>query len=228
MPQKDAPYFVDNSHLLFAGITGAGAREGGKTATSNWLQAKLVRQGHFDYSVCFSLKGGNFDAATVRDAEEAAQAIADGDRRIEWTVEGSPASFDSGTVATAHVEAMSFADGLNGDVVAVHDDAQMYPDSNALAWASSMAGNPGSGSAVKSLVVCQNPWSLPETNVRTNMGAMVWVGPVNDNAERYFRVMQMSGQLATVRERHTEPFMFSVVTESAVDTYAPVPEKFAE
>lgn len=223
-----ATYFVDTSHLLFAGITGAGEAEGGKTATCNWLQHELVRRGHFDFSVCFSPKGGNFDAVTVRSPDEAAGAVAEGHSRLEWTVDGSPASFDSDTVADAHVEAMSFADGLNGDVVAVHDDAQMYPDSSALAWAASMAGNPGSGEAVKSLVVCQNPWALPETNVRTNMGAMVWVGPVNDNAERYFKVMQMGGQLDTVKRRHTEPFMFSVVTESEVHTYAPVPEEYAE
>lgn len=220
-------YFTDNGHVLLSGITGSKEHHGGKTATANWWQHTLIEQGHFDYAVCFSPKGNNFKAVNVSSPHEAANAVQNGSRNLEWIVKGSPASFGDGTVSDAHVEAMSFADGLNGDVVAVHDDAQIYPDSNALAWACSMGGNPGSGGAVKSLVASQDPWDLPRKAVRANIDTLVWVGPVNKDAERYFEVMKMKEQVSAVKKAHKEPHMFSVVTGGDVDTFNPVPGEFA-
>lgn len=224
----DAPtWLTDNTHVLVSGVTGSGDAFGGKTSTAAWWLDMAVERGHFDYALAFDLKGGRFPGADVTNAHEAAEAVQRGERRLDWTVNGSPV--DMGDFSDEHAEAMSFASGLNGSVIVAHDDAVMYGDADSLRWATALAGNPSGGDhAVKSLVISQDPWDLPRKGVRSNLPVLVWVGPTGEDSERYFDVMKKSAAHDLVSQRHTEPFMWSAVDgDGSVTTYGPVPEKYA-
>lgn len=231
MPAKGShPVLADSTPVYVGGVTGGAQTDdaGGKTTTAAWWTDKAVEAGHFRFALAFSPKGSNFpDFEQVSNAREAAAAVKDGARRLEWTPPGSPA--DMPDLDDAHAEAMSFADGLRGDVIAVHDDAQLYPGADSLAWAVSMAANPGGADdVVKSLVVAQDPWDLPRQSIRSNLTVMVWVGPVTDNAERYFQVMETPDVAEKVRERHARPYMWSVIdADGSVTSFEPVPDRYA-
>lgn len=220
------PAFTDGSHVLVAGISGSGDRFGGKTSTCSWLVDHLVPD-HFDFGVCFSPKGHNFPGPTVTTAPDAADAVASGARVVEWSVSGSP--FDVDDLDERHAEAMDFADGLDGSVVAIHDDAAGYAGSDSLAWATSMAGNPASGDdPIKSLVVTQDPWDLPRRSVRTNLPTVVWVGPLSSEGEKFFRQNGLSDVVEPIRERHSVPYRWSVIDpDGRVTSFRPVDESYA-
>lgn len=229
MKTKSHPVFADGSHVLISGVTGAGDDFGGKTSTAAWWLETAVGAGHFDYGLAFSPKGNRFPGPTVTNSREAAQAVSSGARVIEWTISGPPAQLASSDFGDAHAEAMSFAWGLNGSVLAVHDDAVMFAKADSLAWSTALAGNPGPGEdRIKSIVVSQDPWDLPRQAVRSNLPVLVWVGPLGDDAKRYFDVMKKADAADVVRERHTEPYMWSVIDgDGEVMTFGPVPERFA-
>lgn len=229
MNESTHPVFTDGTHVLISGTTGAGADFGGKSAVANWWLDTAVPS-HFDYGIAFSPKGNRFRGApTVTNAREAARTVNRGTRSVEWSLDSAPTELASESMSDAHGQAMSFAHGLNGSVLAIHDDAVMYSDSDSLAWATALAGNPSDGGGrVKSLVVTQDPWDLPRKAVRSNLPVMVWVGPLGDDAQRYFDSMKKAEAANKVREAHTEPYMWSVIDGSGdVTTYAPVPEKYA-
>jgi hypothetical protein len=226
MPERSHPAFTDGTHVLISGVTGSGADFGGKTTTAAWWMDTAVESGHFQYGIAFSPKGNRFPGPTVTSAREAANAVANGKRIIEWTVDGRPGSV--GSLHEEHANCMDFVSGVNGDVLAVHDDAVMYSGADSLSWATALAGNPAPGeNRVKSLVVSQDPWDLPRKGVRTNLPVLVWVGP-SGSAERYFDCMKKSDAYELVNERHTEPYMWSVVDgDDNVITFAPVDERYA-
>jgi len=215
-------YLYDGTHVLITGITGSGERYGGKTATGNWWLSEAVEQGHYQYAIAFypGRAGGKFDGETVHGAREAADAIADGARYLEWVP-------DPGDVENAHNDAVKFAEGLDGSVIMAHDDAIRYAQSDSLAWATAAAGNPSGGGAVKSLVISQDPWDLPRKGVRANLPVMVWVGPMTDTGRRFFEQTRSSQVAETIDARHVEPFMWSVIDGDTIDTYTPVPERYA-
>lgn len=218
----DRTYLYDGTHVLIAGVTGSGNQWGGKTATANWWADCLVERGHYDFMVAFDQKGGNYVGERVDGPQAAAQAVQEGHRRLDWSPDGW------GDFGEQHVDMVRFADGLNGSVVLVHDDAVMYADSDSLKYATALGGNPGDGGdAMKSLVVSQDPWDLPRKGVRSNLPVMAWVGPTTEEAESYFRGMKKGSAFETIRERHTRPHMWSVVDGDRVDTFDPVPEEYA-
>jgi len=220
------PEFVtDSSPVLLSGATGSNARAGGKTATANWWMDSLVAGEHVEYAVAYDPKGGQFVGERVETAEEAAEAVRQGARRIDWTRPSATA----GNLDEWFTAATRFADGLPGEAVIVADDAQMYPDSAGLAGAVSMGGNPGpDGDAVKTIVTAQDPWDLPRTAVRVNLNNLGWVGPMTDAGRRYFETFSLEGVADDVDDRHTEPFVWSVWDGMDLLTFDPVPEQYAE
>jgi hypothetical protein len=219
----DAPAFLtDNSHVLLSGVTGSGEAAGGKTATANWWADRLVEAGHFDYAVAFDPKGRQFRGTDVTGVRDAASAVEDGARRLDWSPEGRA------DLAERHDMAARFVEGTAGSVVMVHDDAALYADGDGLAWATALGGNPGPGDyPVKSLVVTQDPWDLPRKAVRANLANVGWVGPMTDDAARYFDVMQKSGMADVVRAEH-DAFWWSVHDGAEVHTFTPVPGEYAD
>lgn len=221
------PVLADATHVLIAGVTGAGDGFGGKTSTAAWWLDHAV-PGHFRYGVAFSPKGHRFDfATTVTSPLEAAEAIGDGARVLEWTIDGSPMDVDN--LEDAHAQAMSFASGLEGDVLAVHDDAVRYSGADSLEWCTALAGNPAPGDdRIKSLVVTQDAWDLPRRGVRSNLPVFVWVGPLSDEGEKFLKQSGKGKAAEVVRKRHTVPYRWSIIDgDGRVDTFDPVPEQYA-
>lgn len=220
------PVFADGSHVLISGVTGSGDEYGGKSSVAAWWLDTAVPV-HFDFGIAFSPKGSRFAGPTVTNAREAADAIGSGSRIVEWSVSGSPTNFDA--LGDAHAEAMSFASGLAGDVLAVHDDAITYAGADSLKWCCALAGNPsGDGNRIKSIVVSQDPWDLPRKAVRSNLPVLIWVGPVTDEIDKFFRQSGKGPAVDVVRERHDRPFMWSVVDGAGtVSTFNPVPDRYA-
>jgi hypothetical protein len=225
MSEQRPPFLTDPAPVLLSGTTGSNDAAGGKTTTAHWWSDTLVAGGHYEYLIAFSPKGGNFAAEPVANAREAADAVAGGADRLEWT---RPGMTGGGDLAEWHHAAVQFADGLAGSVVFVHDDAQMYPSGAGLAGAVSMGDNPGGDAdVIKSIVTCQDPWDLPRKGVRANLNNLGWVGPMTDAGRRYFETFSLPDVADAIADRHTEPYVWSVYDGVDVWTFDPVPEDYA-
>jgi len=209
------PYFTDRTHVLISGVTGSGDAYGGKTATANWWLDSVVPS-EFDYGFYFDPKGtATIQGHTVHGLTRVGSLVREGTRTFH--VQPGWEERDK-----AHTALMQFVDEhLDGSALLIHDEAYSYE--GRLEWATATAGN---AVPAKSIVVSQDVWDLPR-NVRSNTPVKVWVGPYTDEAKRYFEVMGIKSKGETIRERHTEPYMWSVIDGDTVDTYNPVPSKYA-
>lgn len=216
-------WLLDGSHVLIAGVTGSGAEYGGKTATAHWWADRAIRSGEYRFALAFDPKGRQYHEGThVAGPREAADAIRDGDRFLDWEPWRS-------TIVEDHAAALSFARGLSGDTIMIHDDAIMYAEADSLVEATALSGNPGPGKPrIKSLVVSQDPWDLPRRGVRANLTVLVWVGPVTETAYGYLRQTRGEGVADRVRDRHEgQPHVWSAIDGDDVRTIAAVPERYA-
>lgn len=210
-------YFTDRTHILISGPTGSGDKWGGKSATANWWIDQLVPN-HYDYGLFFdpSRGGASTQGRTIRNS---LKTMATYMRKGENQFHIAPRWEDRDA---AHEGLMAFIEEhLDGSVVMAHDEAYAYD--GRLEWATATAGNEV---PAKSLVVTQRAWSVNE-NIRSNCPVKVWVGPMTDEGERFFQTAGKAWVADEVRERHTEPYMWSVVDGEDIDTYNPVPKKYA-
>jgi len=223
MTRELPPYWFDGVHVLVAGTTGSGERWGGKTATAHYWATLAVEAGPYDNAIAYAPKGGGFAWPNVTTALEAAQEVQDGGRYLMWTPQ------DRSDPAADHADAVSFARGLSGRTVMVHDDAVTYSASDSLAMATALAGNPtGGGGGVKSIVATQDPWDLPRRGVRSNLPVITWVGPVTDEAMSWFQQVKTGKIGERVKAAHADtPYTFTVINGDEIHTYDPVPSDFA-
>lgn len=215
-------------HALIAGVTGYGMSfsgdTGGKSTTANWWFSELVRMGWRDYGIYFNPSGDGSGApnikadASVNSVMELAEAFGNGARLIHF----KPQSTDGVSEHRAlrgFVKRVYERTGLSS--VVVHDEARFYAKKGALDYFVSR----GSDVNCRSLVLTQHPWDVPE-DIVNNLHVLVWVGPLSEQSERWFKSMGMSDQLQTVKE-HTAAYHWSMFLGGTyVATMEPVPEEY--
>jgi hypothetical protein len=214
-------YFVDRSHILIAGVTGARTDYGGKTALANWWADTWGRQSN-DVVIFANYK---LDDAPEQQADAVASTVdelAGPIRRGATYVCLSPTSSDWQAV---HRRLREAVDALPDDmsVMLVHDEAPEL-DGDTLQWFVRVAGN---GSNCKSLVLAQAPGDLPSAVRRQTI--LAWVGPATGNDRHVFRANQRENHFDAIQSKH-DPYVWSVLTGPADedrDTYDPVPEEYA-
>jgi hypothetical protein len=217
-------YWWDGSHVMIVGATGAGSDKGGKTATAHYWATAALDHG-FDYAIAYAPKGGGYAFPAVRDARAAATAIADGLPAVMWVPR------DAAEPADEHADVVAFAEGLDGDVLLVHDDAVMYDEADSLKRSTALLGNPADedDDRVKSIVATQDPWDMPRKGVRSNVDVVAWVGPLTDAGRSWLR-QRGTGEdrIDAIEEHGRTPHAWSVLNADDLDRYPPVPEAFAE
>jgi hypothetical protein len=130
-----------------------------------------------------------------------------------------------------HARVIATLRQLPGQKIVAHDEAQSYADEDgSLEWCLSQGGNMSNSAEktndIRSLVVTQRPWNLPEI-LRANMPLKVWVGPFGNEARRFFQGEQMERAGEKVAEK-TGPYRWSVTDGGDyVTTHEPVPEEYA-
>lgn len=215
-------YLTDGAHVLIAGATGSGEKYGGKSVLANWWYANAVKTGNRDIGVFFNPKRLSFVRGTeVSTRKGLAEAYRAGKRLFDYRP-GDAEDSHRGLVATLR--------NLPGAKIVVSDEAQSYRDSDSLNWLLSQGGNMANSAEptgdIRSLVVTQRPWNLPE-ELRANMPLKIWVGPYGNEASHFFQAEQMGAAGAMV-EAATGPFRWSVTDGGDyVRTHKPVPEEYA-
>lgn len=216
-------YLTDGAHVLIAGATGAGDQYGGKSVLANWWFEQSVERGWHDLGVYFNPKRLGFvRGQTVTSLLELAEAYRDGARLLDYHVTGDRQA--------AHAELVEFLRGLPGGKIAVHDEAQSLVGGGSLDTCLAELGNMDSSKeptdSIRSLVLTQRPWNLPEEH-RANMPLKIWVGPFGNEASHFFNVEQMGNAAAEVREE-TGPYRWSVTDAGDyVETNRPVDKSYA-
>jgi len=214
-------YFVDRSHILICGVTGARTDYGGKTALATWWSDTHGRVAN-DVVIFGNYKLDDAPEqhadAVATSVQEIAGAIRDGATFVCL----SPTNSDWEQV---HRRLREAVDALPDDMskMVVHDEAPEL-DEDALQWFVRVAGN---GSNCKSLVLAQAPGDLPSAVRRQTI--LTWVGPATGNDEHVFRANQRSNHFDYIRNEH-DPYVWTVMTGPADDdrdTYDPVPEGYA-
>lgn len=219
---KEPYYLLDGTHVLIAGATGSGDEYGGKSVLANWWFDQSVRKGHRELGVYINPKRLRFvRGTTVSSLKGMAEAYQSGKRRFDVRFTGEE----------AHGRLMRMLRRLPGDKIVVHDEAQSYRSAESLDWALSQAGNLAHSDEptgdIRSLVVTQRPWNLPEQQ-RANMPLKIWVGPFGSEAKRFFQSEAM-GEAADKVETATGPYRWSVTDGGDyIRTHAPVPAEYAE
>lgn len=215
-------YLKDGSHVLISGATGAGEAFGGKSVLANWWFSKSVSSGLHDMGVFYNPKGLSYvRGEKVRNLREMAEKYREGARLF---------NFYPHEIAYQHDRLQEFLTELEGSKIVVHDEAQQYTG-DALDWFLNQGGNmneaaPNTGD-IRSLVVTQRAWNLPEVN-RANMPLKIWVGPYGNEARKFFQVEQMPDAADKIEER-TGAYRWSVTDGGEyVTTCKPVPETYAE
>lgn len=207
-------YFHDLGHILVAGATGSKPEYGGKTTTCNAWATWGVRSGEFDAAIFFNPKhDSGVKGFTVRSIRRLADAMGSGERLIDFR----PESTDG---AQEHENLREFVSELEETrLIVVHDECSSYPDS--LAWFLKRGGNE---SDCKSLAVSQNPYEIDST-VRSNLHSFVWVGPPTGSLQTFAQRSAWPEEIhSVVKERHTEPYCWTVFDGNTADgdTYGPV------
>lgn len=220
-------YLTDGAHVLISGATGAGDEYGGKSVLANWWFQQSVVRGWHDLGVYFNPKGLAYvdrkdRVKRVRSLGELASAYRDGYRLIDYYPRGDQADEHANVVATLR--------NLPGSKILVHDEAQGYKVSDSLSWSLAQGGNMEQSAEttgdMRSLVVTQRPWNLPEEQ-RANMPLKVWVGPFGNEAEHFFSAERMQAAGQKVAEA-TGAYRWSVTDAGEyVETNEPVPEEYA-
>jgi len=221
-------YLTDGSHVLISGATGAGDDYGGKSVLANWWFQNSVVKGWHDVGLFYNPKGLGYvnrkdRVRRVRSLKGLAESYRDGYRLFDFYPRdgGSPAS---------HEPVIEFLRNLPGRKIVAHDEAQSYLDSAGLEWCLSQGGNMENSSEptddIRSLVITQRPWNMPEKE-RANMPLKIWVGPFGNEAEHFFDAERMDRAAKQVKEA-TGPYHWSVTDGGDyVETNSPVPEEYA-
>jgi len=223
----DRYYLVDGSHVLIAGATGAARDYGGKTATANWWYERSVETGHHDVGVFFdpkglqNIKGKDSDSTPYETLAGLAEGYQSGQRLFH---------FKPRNVERDHERLKEWLRNLPGDKIVVHDEAQSYRGGESLEWFLSQGGNIANSNEptgdIRSLVITQRPWNLPE-ELRANMPVKIWVGPTGNEFRSYMDAERMKKAGERIEE-NTGQHCWSVTDAGDyVETNPPVPEKFA-
>lgn len=223
----DRYYLTDGAHVLIAGATGAGDDYGGKSVLANWWFHNSVEKGWHDVGLYFdpkglqNIKGKDSDSTPYESLRGLAEGYQSGQRLFHFRP--SDAERD-------HSRVMQWLRQLPGKKIVVHDEAQSYKDAESLDWYLSQGGNLEGGSEptgdIRSLVVTQRPWNLPE-ELRANMPLKIWVGPTGSEFRSYMDAERMKRAGERIAE-HTGPHKWSVTDAGDyVHTNPPVPEGYA-
>jgi len=213
-------YLTSGEHVYIAGTTGAGDEHGGKTATANWWHSNAVKSGTVDASIYVDPKGhGHVAGARARSMSRLAEVWGRGERLIQFT-DGS---------ADGHRGVVEFAARTPGKKLLVHDEAHRYAENGALRWALREGGNPGrsvESGPIRSLVVSQHPWDLPEA-LTNNVPIVIVVGPKRPQLRRYFSTMGIPKAYEDLPE-DLPPHAWSVIDGGVyLESNRPVPSKWA-
>lgn len=223
MNEKARKVLADGTHVLIAGATGSGEEYGGKTVLANWWFEGAVQKGHVAMGVFFNAKKFTFvRGETVESLDELADAYAEGVRLFDYRPQGDRAE--------EHAALMQLLLVLPGKKIVVHDEAQSYRGDSlhdALAEWGNMEGADLPTDDIRSLVLTQRPWNLPE-EYRLNLPVKVWVGPFGSEAETFFDSEKMQAAAARTKEE-TGPYRWTITDAGDyVDTMDPVPAAYAE
>lgn len=227
---SDPYYLTDGAHALISGATGAGSEYGGKSVLANWWFQQSVSKGWHDLGVFFDPKGLGFvagdDVRRVRSLKGLAESYRAGYRLFDYYPQASGDDLED-----EHSRLVEMLRQLGGKKILVHDEAQSYAATdNSLEWCLSQGGNMSNSSEatddIRSLVVTQRAWNLPEI-LRANLPLKVWVGPMGNEARKFFKSEQMTRAAEKV-EQHTGQYRWSVTDGGDyVTTHDPVPEEYA-
>lgn len=207
---SDRYYLTSGGHILISGPTGAGERYGGKSTTADWWQDNLLGNGWVDMSVSIDPGGAGYTGMVVNTLEELAEAFKTGTRQFVWP-------------HAERVDALvETVDRLPGTATIVFDEAWMYPESEGMENCIRNLGN--QDEPVTGLVVSQRAWDLPDS-IRNSCPLKVWVGPMTNEGEKYFKT---SGMGHVPDEVDPDPYQW-VVTDGGelIDVNEPVPESYA-
>ena len=223
-------YLTDGAHVLISGATGAGDEYGGKSVLANWWFQESVDRGWHDLGVFFDPKGLGFvqggDVRRVRTLKGLAESYRAGYRLFDYYPRSSGDELED-----EHGRLVEMMRQLPGRKIMVHDEAQSYAGTdNELESCLSQYGNMSNSSEptddIRSLVVTQRAWNLPEI-LRANLPLKVWVGPMGNEARKFFQSEQMSRAGDKV-EQATGRYRWSVTDGGDyVTTHEPVPGEYA-
>lgn len=225
MSDETRRYLTGGSHVLISGATGAGEQYGGKSVLANWWLERSVATGWHDMGVFYNPKGlGYVRGAIVRDLEDLAREYRSGTRLFDFR---PPSTYG----ADEHTPVVEMLRKLPGSKIVAHDECQAYEGSDGLAWAMAQGGNMDNSAdptdSIRSLLVTQRPWNLPE-ELRANAPIKVWVGPATTEGARFFRSEQMQHAWDDV-EANAGAYRWAVTDAGEyVTTVDPVPEDYAE
>jgi hypothetical protein len=215
-------------HVFVAGVTGFGMGlldTGGKTSTANWWFSELVDNGWRDYGIYFNPSGDKPDGpriaadATVNTVQELGEALAGGASKVEFVPQSTDGAAEHANLA-GFVRKFHSRTGLSS--VVVHDEARFYAGTDSMRWFAAR----GSDVDCRSLVLSQHPWDIPESIV-TNLHVFVWVGPVSDQAKRWFQSVKDEEQYQHAKSNEAAYHWSIFLGGEYLATMKPVPEKYA-